>query len=145
MVTELVFEHALRLRMKAETSGVSDASTSSVSTAVPTPDNASEVDEAEGAETASHAATSSSATAAPSTAAAKGKGRSTPESQSAKKDPAEAPKAETKDGKNLVGRLNNLISTDLASIEFISLEVVYLRASCSAPSRRRPVTDATLR
>ena len=97
--TELVFEHALRIRMKAETA----ASTPSPSTA-PTPDTASLADTAVGTE-GEHSAEGTEQTLQPSSASiassssGKGKGKAKEEDDDKDKD------------SNLVGKINNLVRT----------------------------------
>ncbi|CDO75388.1 hypothetical protein BN946_scf185012.g5 [Trametes cinnabarina] len=115
IITELVFEHSLRIRMKAETSETVDVPKSGENTAVATPDSASQAGAEESAgsgsesgegETAAfvaHTATSSTATAvAPTSAAAKGKGKAPSVVDAPKKVKApEQPKTKGK-GKNLI-------------------------------------------
>ncbi|KAI0711801.1 P-loop containing nucleoside triphosphate hydrolase protein [Cerioporus squamosus] len=138
IITELVFEHSLRIRMKAETSETVDVPKSGENTAVATPDSASQAGAEESAgsgsesgegETAAfvaHTATSSTATAvAPTSAAAKGKGKAPSVVDAPKKVKApEQPKTKGK-GKNLVGRINNLVSSDLRSLENLSMHLVF--------------------
>ncbi|KAI0793789.1 P-loop containing nucleoside triphosphate hydrolase protein [Fomes fomentarius] len=140
LVTELVFEHALRIRMKADTSD-SDSVASGETTAIATPETASNSDAEVRGEDASaddvggatagatDSATSSSATAADSTstqasAQDKGKGRGPVE---AAPKPSESAKAtlEKKAGKNLVGKINNLVSSDLSSLESAAVNLIY--------------------
>ena len=142
IITELVFEHALRIRMKAETSDNVASDDSAAPTAVATPDNASVAD-AEAASTSAgsdgetdvgtttHSAESSTATAV-GTVKGKDKGKGKDKEDGAKAAPP--PKAEDKAGagKNLVGRINNLVSSDLSSLEWCSMHLVFASASCSA-------------
>ncbi|KAM5539771.1 hypothetical protein V8D89_006584 [Ganoderma adspersum] len=138
IITELVFEHALRIRMKAETSGVADASKSGENTAVATPDTASQLGEdSEGDSSASgqteeaapaHSATASSSTDVASVSAsttAKGKSKAPPEDVPKKAAEQEKPGENKKKGKNLVGRINNLVSSDLSSLEPIAMFVTF--------------------
>ena len=141
IITELVFEHALRIRMKAETGDVADASKSGENTAVATPDTASQLgedseegssasDQAEGG-APTHSATSSSSTdvasVSASSATAKGKGKAPPEDVPKKTAEQEKPGENKKKGKNLVGRINNLVSSDLSSLEPIAMFVTFAR------------------
>lgn len=124
IVTQLVFEHALRIRMR-EDAGPGSAAPSEASTAVATPDSASvhDGDSEAGASTGNgtHEAGSTvgSETVRGSEGSAKGKGkdkstsRSRSKSTDSKKE-KEEPKKEEK--KNLTGRINNLITTDLNNI-----------------------------
>ena len=144
IVTELVFEHALRVRMKAETNDAAvDASKSDENTAVPTPDAASQAgadgagEGAEGSQATADAPTDSAASGsetATASSAAKGKGKA-PAEDAAKK-PAEPKKpAEDKKGKNLVGRINNLVTSDLSSLEPIAFFFTF----CGARSSDIPI------
>ena len=130
IITELVFEHALRIRMKAETSGNAVAGDGNAPTAVATPDNASR---AEGSsdvgdtddENAAHSAEPSTATAvAADSAKGKGKGKDT-ESTASAKEAAPKPEEKKSPGKNLIGRINNLVSSDLTSLDFSSMHIVF--------------------
>lgn len=150
MLTELVFEHALRVRMKAETSesgksdGSSRAATDGASTAIGTPDNASVIEPAqEGSEGESGSSGSGdeSRTAtltAPPPSLAKGKQKAQ-EPESAPKE--EAPKDGEKAGKSkhLVGRINNLVSSDLGNVQDAGMHLTF--GGESAFSRASRVID----
>ncbi|KAI0746563.1 P-loop containing nucleoside triphosphate hydrolase protein [Daedaleopsis nitida] len=136
IVTELVFEHALRIRMKADTDNSADLAKSGENTAVATPDTASQIaledsdaqsseDETATATTGTHTATSSSATAVAPASASKGKGKAVPDAAPVK--PAESAKEalEKKGGKNLVGRINNLVTSDLSSLEGLPMGLTF--------------------
>ncbi|THH11785.1 hypothetical protein EW145_g436 [Phellinidium pouzarii] len=130
IITQLVFEHALRIRMKAQTS--SDKTASATSTSVPTPDTASinlpdantelEGTTANSSEVAGANATSDE-TLLPSSPsmdsnASKGKGRNAPSisgKSTSSKVGTDSPTS-SGDSDNLVGKLNNLITTDLQNI-----------------------------
>ncbi len=141
IITELVFEHALRIRMKAETGDTADSGKSSENTAVATPDNASQVGEnsdgdgesSEGSQAGAGAprdsATSSSNASiildsAPATIKCKGKAAV---SDGALKTTAEQtkPAEDKKEANNLVGRINNLVSSDLNNLEPIAMFFPY--------------------
>lgn len=121
IVTHLVFTHALRIRMKAETS-------ESPSSSTPTPDATSETvsinDDAsvlneEGAETS---ASENGASSATETAASRSKGKSRElaspsESATGTKVPDSTPEDKSSQTSNLVGLMNNLVTTDLDEIE----------------------------
>ncbi|KAI0824512.1 P-loop containing nucleoside triphosphate hydrolase protein [Trametes gibbosa] len=135
VLTELVFEHALRVRMKAETSETSEATPSSVSTVVATPDNVSQTDtdgesisRTEEGVAHSAVASTSTAVAADSGSSTKGKGKSTSESAPSVKEEATPPKTDpAKAGsKHLVGRINNLVSSDLSSMDYIAMWTIFL-------------------
>lgn len=139
IITELVFEHALRVRMKAETSDT--ASSSSISTAAATPDNASQVgtdglqgdedsSERSGSAAYSQAASSSTAGGPSTTNSTKGKGKASSKPEIAK-GAASVNSNDTEKGgnKHLIGRINNLVSSDLANFENVGLCVVFVRTS----------------
>ncbi len=135
--------------MKAETSETVEVPKSGESTVVVTPDSASqagtegdsgsgsESGEADTTASASHTATSSTATAvAPTSASIKGKGKAPSVAEASKKIAPEPPKSK---GKNLVGRINNLVSSDLSSLENISMYIVF--SSASSGSGRFALAD----
>ncbi|KAH9886263.1 P-loop containing nucleoside triphosphate hydrolase protein [Cubamyces lactineus] len=128
VITELVFEHALRIRMKADTES-SSAAQSNATTAVGTPDNASQLGaEGEGSESgdadAGHSATASSSTAvAPASGSIKGKAKSTSEVQPKEVEPEKPVKKAT--GGHLVGRINNLVTSDLNNFEGLGMHLVF--------------------
>ncbi|CAL1706378.1 unnamed protein product [Somion occarium] len=105
ILTQLIFDHALRIRVKAEVSKPSPTA-SNDTTAVSTPDTAS-VAEGEGPSTFSE---SSAASTASCTASSSTKGKNTgPEADKAK-EPIGVEKH------NLTGRLNNLVTSDVDSL-----------------------------
>ncbi|KAF9786031.1 hypothetical protein BJ322DRAFT_1057551 [Thelephora terrestris] len=101
MITQLVFEHALRIRMKSEPSESSPPS-SQLSTSAPTPDTASvaEFTSPDGTEVAEDTSTTLISEAT---------------SSEADKASVKGDKKVEKAG-NLVGKINNLVSTDLNNI-----------------------------
>ncbi|KAL5534538.1 hypothetical protein ACEPAG_1001 [Sanghuangporus baumii] len=108
IITQLVFEHALRIRMKAQTSS---ASPSGPSTVTSTPDTVSIAE----SETSTEATILNGNEIGPSNASIKsdsGKGKGK-DSKDALGDSAPKSKSSTD---NLVGKLNNLITTDLTNI-----------------------------
>ncbi|KZT67088.1 P-loop containing nucleoside triphosphate hydrolase protein [Daedalea quercina L-15889] len=123
IITQLVFEHALRMRMKAD---VSDApNQSGDTTAAGTPDTASVAESSITAQTAQDNGNASTG---------RGKQKQTSQADPAPSQGADAnkvvgkdekPQDEGKKGQNVVGKINNLISSDLASIgmgrEFLTL------------------------
>lgn len=132
IITQLVFEHSLRIRMKAETA----ASTPSPSTAV-TPDTASLADTAVGTEgtEGGHSAEGTEQTLLPSSASVtsstsgKGKGKAKDEDDD-KKD---------KDG-NLVGKINNLVC--ISTLKCLNLALTYpLRSPLTSRTLSRAVTS----
>ncbi|KAL7284501.1 hypothetical protein ACG7TL_001792 [Trametes sanguinea] len=136
VITELVFEHALRIRMKADTPDSSDTAESDLSTAAPTPDTSSQIgteDTQEGRSArrddeggkASRPATASSSTAVPpGCSSRKGKSKSTSEDETLAgkgADPARPDVEKKGPSRHLVGRINNLVSTDLSNLENVGM------------------------
>lgn len=129
IITQLIFAHALRIRMKAE---VPDSPASStVTTAVGTPDNASiaETDgahsqsqtEAEGenhspASSEDETVRASTVSISDSTASAKGKRKSKAPSEAGEGKKEEPKKSVDAKAGNLVGKINNLVTTDLDNL-----------------------------
>lgn len=108
-LTQLLYDHALRIRMKAETS--SDSSGSRTSTAAPTPDSAS-IAEPEQEEATNGNSDSTSTTAVGTDSGGKGKQKA--QAAGDAKKPAEDLK--DSQGKNLIGKINNLVTSDLNNI-----------------------------
>jgi len=126
VITELVFEHSLRIRLKAEGSGDDEKPTSSPPSKITS--NAASVsgddDEqtingdqktrAENVSSATQVSTvvGSSRTASESAQSITGKGK-----VKAKADTTEEVKAKKRgDSQNLLGRINNFVTSDLANI-----------------------------
>ena len=101
MITQLVFEHALRIRMKSEPSEFSP-SPSLPSTSLPTPDTASVAES-----TSDHSLDGTEVIEGTSTTLVS-------EATSSEVDKASIKGGEK--GGNLVGKINNLVSTDLNNI-----------------------------
>ncbi|KZP16764.1 P-loop containing nucleoside triphosphate hydrolase protein [Athelia psychrophila] len=111
LITQLIFNHALRIRMKAELpEGVSSTS----STAVGTPDNASVIDQPVSAEASESSNGSGAETPAQSSSSFKS--TSSKSKQKGRDVPNEKAAAPQKDADNLVGKIMNLISTDTTNI-----------------------------
>ena len=153
IITELVFEHALRIRMRAETSESQQGGRSGQTTAMTTPDTASQVEadnEGEGGDrstqgndtganvTPRSAASISSTTVASSSP--KGKGKAPSEDEARKPESSKALEDGEK-GKNLVGRINNLVTSDVANLEPIGMFLTFCRASLSYPAQYNALTD----
>ncbi|KAK7681762.1 hypothetical protein QCA50_015109 [Cerrena zonata] len=103
IMTQLIFEHALRIRVKAEVGDEkppAETPGTGSTTAVPTPDNASAIEPEEGATSSS---TAESVTTDSTTKPKDNKPKSNEETRTDKK-------------RNLVGKLNNLVTSDLDSI-----------------------------
>ena len=135
IVTQLVFEHALRIRVKAETS----SSPAATPTATPegrseatTPDNGSVVEiniEAEDAGRGSEDIQSEQSTSAASSVKGKRKEEEAPGSDSGK-DNGDEPGGSS----NLVGKMNNLVSTDLENlVDGRDVLLLGLSSSCLHP------------
>ncbi|KAI0672538.1 P-loop containing nucleoside triphosphate hydrolase protein, partial [Trametes maxima] len=118
VITELVFEHALRIRMKAETSDVVDDAESA------SPDDESETTGlGEGSTTAGGSATTQDDDAQSVSVDNKGKAkaasaRATPV---AKEPEARSVPDKKGGGPNLIGRINNLVTTDLRNLDQASM------------------------
>ena len=107
MITQLVFEHALRVRMKSESSESSPSPTQP-STRATTPDTASVTENTSG-----HSPDGTEFTEGASTTLVLEVTPSEADKASAK---GEEKKATVEKGGNLVGKINNLVSTDLNNI-----------------------------
>ncbi|OSD04848.1 P-loop containing nucleoside triphosphate hydrolase protein [Trametes coccinea BRFM310] len=119
IVTELVFEHALRIRMKADVDDSSDPTESNSSTAAAvTPDHASRLDPEGSQDENSEGEGDSGGEATHSTAASS--------SPAAIFKPDAAKKDSSHGGKHLIGRINNLISSDLNNLENIGMPATFL-------------------
>lgn len=119
IITQLIFEHALRVRMKAETA---DAK-STPSTLGKTPDAASLVEPA----TAEHFAVGSAEAEVGEEAVLRGLPVGTSQPAASKEDGA---KQESSGGaSNLVGRINNLVTTDMQTIDS-GRDFIFVCESC---------------
>lgn len=129
IVTQLVFEHALRIRFKAETASEEPRLPSPL-----TPDSASVTSTTvvEGASTANGSSGSSgtpigsAASSLPTVSKGKQKART------GKKTKTKTSAAKSKNGKDLIGKINNLVTADLDAIldgrDFLMIGTV-----CSSP------------
>ncbi|KAI0800050.1 P-loop containing nucleoside triphosphate hydrolase protein [Fomes fomentarius] len=142
LVTELVFEHALRIRMKAETSDTSaDTTKGEEDTPAATTEHASQLDAEHGevsevgdeettSATTHTVSASSTETVGPINAQAgtKGKDRAHAETAVPTTERAEQAKAgsEKDGGKNLIGRLNNLVSSDLSNMVGFMVDLMFI-------------------
>ncbi|KAF9807084.1 hypothetical protein IEO21_08395 [Rhodonia placenta] len=125
IVTQLIFEHSLRIRIKAE---IADTPANSVAnTAVGTPDTASLADAegSDGQENDNESPTNSnsdgdtmraSTVSVTASATAKGKQRAGSVSGESRKSVSNAASAEGEKSGNLVGKINNLVTTDLDNL-----------------------------
>ncbi|KAH9939278.1 uncharacterized protein BXZ73DRAFT_99482 [Epithele typhae] len=107
IITELVFDHALRIRMKADTTGDSPTP-SRANTASQTPETASLAEEGEGAEEGDERTVRASTVSEGSTVVAQEDGK--------KKEAEKVVEAKSADAGNLVGKINNLVTTDATNI-----------------------------
>lgn len=114
LITQLVFNHALRIRVKAE--AANSAPSSAASSATTTPDSASVADPSETAESSANSEDEDETAVSEATSTTKGKGKgSRAASVSGESSKGLEPTASEKAG-NLVGKLNNLITTDLNNL-----------------------------
>ncbi|KAI8982789.1 multidrug resistance-associated ABC transporter [Trametes punicea] len=115
IITQLVFDHALRIRMKSETS--ESPSGSRATTAVHTPDNASIAEPTSG-ERSSGAGSNRSEdeTVLPSTASTASTTLGKKNKDSKKDDEKQVRPGERPSSSNLIGRINNLVTTDMGNI-----------------------------
>ncbi|KAI0080061.1 P-loop containing nucleoside triphosphate hydrolase protein [Panus rudis PR-1116 ss-1] len=116
IITQLVFEHGLRIRMKAEAR--SDMSASARSSVAPTPDTASIAERSDAADEARDDSENETvASGVGSNDGNKGKRgeSSTPTASSSSTKVTEKP-AESSGGGNLSGKMTNLVTTDLNNI-----------------------------
>lgn len=133
IITSLVFDHALRIRLKAETAnkdastaGADDASLRSASSTKGTNSPEPDTDDADedGDSTTVHSRSTTAATSASTSTAAtavaspvspaKGKDADKDkDKKEEKKEEKELPKAK---GSNLIGKINNLVTSDLEQI-----------------------------
>ncbi|KAG0697813.1 hypothetical protein DFH29DRAFT_984146 [Suillus ampliporus] len=114
ILTQLVFEHALRIRMKAELPD--DGKKSGESTAPSTPDSASVAGSStaaadESTDSSSDETLQANSETISTSSTKKGKKKS----QDVKEEPESSPKKHSS-ADNLVGKINNLVTTDLSNI-----------------------------
>ncbi|KAH9939277.1 uncharacterized protein BXZ73DRAFT_76000 [Epithele typhae] len=132
IITQLVFDHSLRIRVKSETSPESPAA-SRLPTASHTPDNASVAEAPANAEgstgsdenrlsTASESETvrvstySDASTIAPSSSGASPKKGKDAKKVDVKVDDVLKPDADADGGSNIIGKINNLVTIDLQNL-----------------------------
>lgn len=132
IITQLIFEHALRIRVKAETSSsprATPAVTPAARSGTTSPDNVSVVDNI-GPETAGRSGEEDEQPTTSLTIKAKQK-EELPASLASEDDDEDPGKAS-----NLVGKMNNLVSTDLENIiegrDFLLLSApsIYISLKC---------------
>lgn len=123
VLTQLVFEHALQIRMKEEaptSSGTSVPNTPRTQTFdLPSVDGEGDAATTDGASTANGMEASASSTTAAGSASTTDEEEHQAKTKTTKTPPTPAAKPEGDDsssGANLAGRINNLISTDLENI-----------------------------
>lgn len=114
IITQLVFDHALRIRVKSET-GSSNTPASSAAT---TPDNASIADASERSESPTAEDDDAQTAVSEGTNVSKvSKGKHTQaSSESTTATATEKPQTEGAHAGNLVGKLNNLVTSDLSNV-----------------------------
>ncbi|KAF9553714.1 multidrug resistance-associated ABC transporter [Agrocybe pediades] len=117
LITQLVFEHTLRIRFVAETRSEEDDDSRSNQggdeTATETETDGGG-DPAEGTQSETDTATVGSTSSAPSSASNKGKGKAT--STNTQETDAQPEKSPTDMNSNLIGKINNFVTSDLGNI-----------------------------
>ncbi|KAI0068098.1 P-loop containing nucleoside triphosphate hydrolase protein [Artomyces pyxidatus] len=128
--THLIFEHALRIRVKAETETKEGAENPAAETS--TPDSGSVAESS----TAAAESTSANGVDEQSCQTTNGKGKQKAKDPEVKPaEPAPPAKDKTKEG-NLIGKINNLVSTDLTNITdgrdflFIAIQIPFQSTIC---------------
>ncbi|KAF8832671.1 hypothetical protein HHX47_DHR1001791 [Lentinula edodes] len=151
IITQLVFEHSLRIRVKAETADSPGSSTSS-SPETLTPDSASVHEGTVDGSDTIHSISPSEAestTVHSSTTSVTDKGKAKKTDKRTKKENDDAPSSDTN---NLVGKINNLVTTDLDNITdgrdflfvliYIPVQIVLSKYVKRAQEKRLKKTDA---
>ena len=118
IITQLVFEHSLRIRVKAEVAQEGDASdASTVSSVAQESDGNGSGSVSEDETLHSQGVTDSTLTAQPSSDVQAAETRSTKSTSSKKSGAkAEGEKSGSSSASNLVGKINNLVTTDMGNI-----------------------------
>ncbi|TFK36798.1 hypothetical protein BDQ12DRAFT_699326 [Crucibulum laeve] len=118
IITELVFEHALRIRVKAETHGSTSDTTSDSANSTIATENTLRVDEESGSEDGTlHSQGATDASIGHSQEETLQGSSSSIKSSSSKGDKgAKQDEADQSSASNLIGRINNLVTTDLGNI-----------------------------
>lgn len=119
IITQLVFDHALRIRVKSETS--STPGSSAASSTATTPDNASIADVSERSESPAVEDDETQTAISEGTSASKAGKHKKSQSQSPSEastaaTAVEKPKSDGTPAGNLVGKLNNLVTSDLSNV-----------------------------
>ena len=118
IITHLVFEHALRRRMKADV--MDDAGQSGDTTLAGTPETASVAESSATAQEQIARAEDNNGRGSTSPNAGKGKQKAVPQEASKTKvigrEDKPKPAGDEKKGKNVVGKINNLVTTDLNNL-----------------------------
>ena len=119
LLTQLVFEHSLRIRLKAESSSEkSNHVDQDTITVVGTPDSASIAESSNGNDESNSASTAAisreptrDSSSSSKLSSHKGKAKDKPSPSSVPK-----PTGKVRDDSNLIGKINNLVTTDLSNI-----------------------------
>ena len=143
MITELVFEHALRIRLKADVGEASSSLTSDRATLPENHDNSnSPIIDEDCADNQSDCpgTAESSRTVTPTAGAPKGKGKYEGADTQTKNTRRARPAATGRNlGQHFIGKMNNLVSSDLNSLEnMIPTFVLLGQPSCSSRVRIKP-------
>ena len=136
IITQLVFNHALRIRMKAETT--ESPAASRVTTAAHTPDNASIAEEEDsaghgspsGSNASEEETVRASVISTASTAATK---KATEPAAKKSQDPPVASVEPAAASGNLIGKINNLVTTDLNNL-VDGRDFLFIGQFCSSPA-----------
>lgn len=117
IITQLIFEHALKIRLKDETAMGGDASRMTTAAATPHTESLAP-DEIFGGDDADHMVESSEATVvSESETSTRGKGVATAPAKGSPTDASTKKEAKpTTSGSNPIGNMTNLVSTDLSNI-----------------------------
>ncbi|PPR05406.1 hypothetical protein CVT24_008020 [Panaeolus cyanescens] len=121
LLTQLVFEHSLRIRLKSETPPQEASVNDNASTVVGTPDSASIAESSDQSSkkqaTDSSDAASTASGPGPSSASSRtvvGQGQQKKDVQAS--PPTPVPDLKKRDSGNLIGKINNLVTTDVNNI-----------------------------
>ena len=138
IITQLVFEHSLRIRMKADVSDNVTTNNVAAATPVVTPEDVSIADfEGTSTRTGSDVETDVDATVhstESSTAAAvkTNKDDKRKENTTEAASPLSEAVRKAGAGKDLIGRMNNIVTSDVYSLEWCSMRLVFASTSCSS-------------
>jgi hypothetical protein len=116
ILTELVFEHSLRIRFKAESSGAGAGGAPTASGAATPADGASEAGDIDDDDSNTVEGGSEAGSVRTDTTVVKGKGKATVAAAAAAAPVQSATQDEDKKKDNLVGKINTLVTVDVDNI-----------------------------